>query len=123
LKSRGMAHSNQMREFTLTNRGIQLMEVYVGPGTVLTGSARIQQEVRDRAVMDEQKYGFELRQRELTQQRVELEAQLETLKLRLESLNRELEIGMLGERSRQEQQSMDRRSIAAARQADARKGG
>jgi circadian clock protein KaiC len=61
LKSRGMAHSNQIREFLLTNKGVRLREVYLGPGGVLTGSARVareaeeqraetlrQQEVRDR---------------------------------------------------------------------------
>jgi circadian clock protein KaiC len=47
LKSRGMAHSNQVREFRLSNKGIELVEVYIGPGTVLTGSARVQQETRD----------------------------------------------------------------------------
>ena len=123
LKSRGMAHSNQMREFTFTNRGIQMKELYVGPGTVLTGSARVQQEARDRAGMDEQKNAFERRQRELTQQRREVEAQLETLQFRLKALNRELDIGTQGERLWQEQQSMDRRSVAAARQAGAGKGG
>jgi len=66
---------------------------------------------------------FERRQRELTQQRREVEAQLETLQFRLESLNRELDIGAQGERLWQEQQSMDRRSVAAARQAGAGKGG
>ncbi len=48
-KSRGMAHSNQVREFFLTDQGIVLGDVYVGPGTVLTGSARVQQGARDRA--------------------------------------------------------------------------
>ncbi len=48
LKSRGMAHSNQMREFRLSDRGIELLDVYVGPGEVLTGSARLVQESRDR---------------------------------------------------------------------------
>ena len=44
LKSGGMAHSNQMREFVLSEKGINLVDVYVDPGTVLTGSARLQQE-------------------------------------------------------------------------------
>jgi len=48
LKSRGMAHSNQIREFMLTNRGVQLREVYLGPGGVLTGSARIAREAEER---------------------------------------------------------------------------
>jgi circadian clock protein KaiC len=48
LKSRGMAHSNQIREFTLTNNGVQLRDVYLGPGGVLTGSARIAREAEER---------------------------------------------------------------------------
>lgn len=40
LKSRGMPHSNQVREFRITSRGVQLTDVYVGPGGVLIGSAR-----------------------------------------------------------------------------------
>jgi len=49
LKSRGMGHSNQVREFVLSGKGIELVEPYLGPGTVLTGSARAAQEARDRA--------------------------------------------------------------------------
>jgi circadian clock protein KaiC len=49
LKSRGMAHSNQIREFLLTSQGIELADVYVGPDGVLTGSARQAQEARERA--------------------------------------------------------------------------
>ena len=48
LKSRGMAHSNQIREFLLTDRGVRLREVYLGPGGVLTGSARIAREAEER---------------------------------------------------------------------------
>ena len=46
-KSRGMAHSEQIREFRFTNDGVQLLDVYVGPGGVLTGSARIAKEAED----------------------------------------------------------------------------
>jgi circadian clock protein KaiC len=46
LKSRGMANSNQLREFHITDRGIELADVYVGPQGVLTGSARFAQEAR-----------------------------------------------------------------------------
>ena len=49
LKSRGMAHSNQVREFRLTDKGIALEDVYIGPAGVLTGSARAQQEAREKA--------------------------------------------------------------------------
>jgi circadian clock protein KaiC len=49
LKSRGMANSNQVREFVMTRNGIRLLPVYVGAGTVLTGSARFSQEAREKA--------------------------------------------------------------------------
>lgn len=49
LKSRGMAHSNQVREFVISRRGIHLLPVYVGAGTVLTGSARLNQEAREKS--------------------------------------------------------------------------
>jgi circadian clock protein KaiC len=48
LKSRGMAHSNQIREFLLTSRGVRLRDVYLGPGGVLTGSARVAREAEER---------------------------------------------------------------------------
>ena len=49
LKSRGMAHSNQVREFIMSSDGIKLRDAYVGPEGVLTGSARLAQEAKDRA--------------------------------------------------------------------------
>ena len=48
LKSRGTAHSNQVREFVLTDHGIELVEVYVGPAGMLAGSARLAQEAVER---------------------------------------------------------------------------
>ena len=49
LKSRGMGHSNQMREFVLSDKGIDLVDVYTGPGAVYTGAARLSQEAHDQA--------------------------------------------------------------------------
>ena len=49
LKSRGTAHSNQIREFVLTGQGIELADVYVGPQGVLTGTARQAQEALERS--------------------------------------------------------------------------
>jgi circadian clock protein KaiC len=49
LKSRGMPHSNQIREFLLTDKGIQIRDVYTGLNSVLTGSSRVAQEARDRS--------------------------------------------------------------------------
>jgi len=49
VKSRGMAHSNQIREFNLTDHGITLIKPYIGPSGVMTGSARYTQEAKDKA--------------------------------------------------------------------------
>ena len=51
LKSRGMAHSNQIQEFLLTNQGIDLIDVYTGSGEVLTGSARAVQQAGKRLLI------------------------------------------------------------------------
>jgi circadian clock protein KaiC len=66
LKSRGMAHSNQIREFNLTNNGIELLDVYVGPEGVLTGSARLAQEAKN----NEEQF---LRQEEIERKQLGLE--------------------------------------------------
>ena len=47
LKSRGMKHSNQVREYLITASGIKIVDVYLGNGQVLTGSARAAQEERE----------------------------------------------------------------------------
>ena len=80
LKSRGMGHSNQVREFMVTATGIQLPDVYIGPSGMLTGSARVQQEVRERAervTMDEE---AERQQLALECKRAALEAQIAALR-------------------------------------------
>ena len=69
LKSRGMPHSNQIREFTLTNHGAQLREVYAGVAGVLTGTARVAQEARERAETLAQQQEIERKQRELESKR------------------------------------------------------
>ena len=76
LKSRGMAHSNQVREFLMSDRGLDLTDVYLGPGGVLTGSARVQQEARDRAEQVAAAQEVERRQRLLERQRQSLAAQI-----------------------------------------------
>src|SRR5438270_13788470 len=80
LKSRGMAHSNQVREFVMSKNGIRLLPVYVGSGTVLTGSARLSQEARERGEnMLRQQTKAEQR-RVLDGKRRALEAQIEAMR-------------------------------------------
>jgi circadian clock protein KaiC len=80
LKSRGMAHSNQIREFRLTDRGIVLNDVYLGPEGMLTGSARVAQELREKAATRARETELERRRREIARRRAELEAEIEEKK-------------------------------------------
>jgi circadian clock protein KaiC len=78
-KSRGMAHSNQIREFLLTSQGIELADVYVGPQGVLTGSARQAQEAQERTDGAARREGLEQRRAGLETRREAVEAQTAAL--------------------------------------------
>lgn len=101
LKSRGMAHSNQMREFLLTDHGVELLDVYLGQEGVLTGSARQSQEARDQAVTLIRRQEIEARQRELDRKRDALEAQIAALRkefeVEAEETNRIIGQGIAGQ--------------------------
>jgi circadian clock protein KaiC len=75
LKARGMAHSNQIREFLLTDHGIELADVYVGPQGVLTGSARQAQEAQELSDGASRAHDLEQRQANLERRREAVEAQ------------------------------------------------
>jgi circadian clock protein KaiC len=89
LKSRGMPHSNQIREFLITSEGVQLEEVYVGPEGVLTGSMRAAQETRERAEALKRGQEIEHKKRELDRRRAALEAQIAALRAEFEATQAE----------------------------------
>jgi len=91
LKSRGMAHSNQVREFLLTDQGVDLVHVYLGPGGVLTGAARASQEARDKAEALMRGQEIDFRQRQIERKRVVLGYQIEALKAAFVSEEEELQ--------------------------------
>jgi circadian clock protein KaiC len=92
LKSRGMEHSHQIREFLLTSQGARLVDVYVGPEGVLTGSMRRSQEAREQAGAAARTHEREARQRELQRRRHALEAQLAALRAEFESVAEETDV-------------------------------
>lgn len=118
LKSRGMAHSNQMREFQLTDAGIRLVDVYIGPGEVFTGSARLVQEARDKmqALADQQ--AVEQRQHELEKEQAELQAQAKAIAERLAGIGAELQTASKHDTERQRGMVREREELAQARKAD-----
>ncbi len=118
LKSRGMAHSNQVREFLLTNRGIELIDVYTGQGAVYTGAARKIQEEADSAEDAAKRQAAERRQRELAQERLDIEAQVQALRSRLSSIEEERRLVSAEEAIRIKALEESRRLLAGMRRAD-----
>jgi circadian clock protein KaiC len=80
LKARGMGHSNQIREFLISNRGIDLVDAYIGPSGVLTGSARVAQEDLEKAAILTSQQEAARRKREIERKRAAIERQISGLR-------------------------------------------
>jgi circadian clock protein KaiC len=83
VKSRGMGHSNQVREFLITSKGIDVLPVTIGASGVLTGSARANVEADLHAQSVVRQQDVERRQRQLERKRRALEAQIEAMRAEL----------------------------------------
>ena len=119
LKSRGMAHSNQIREFLITSKGIDLTDVYVGQGMVLTGAARKVQEMKEEAEVAVRREELERVKRELERKRLIMEAKINEIRSEYETAEEEL-LGRLKEQEMKEKAlAADRSVIAGMRKADA----
>ncbi len=94
LKSRGMPHSNQIREFVISETGIDLLNVYIGDEGVLTGSARLAQEAKEKAQQGRREEEISRKQAELAQKKRALDAQISALEAQFaaekETLMREI---------------------------------
>jgi circadian clock protein KaiC len=90
LKARGMAHSNQIREFLISDRGIDVVDAYIGPSGVLTGSARAAQTAREKAEALASQQEAARRKRELERKRAALERQISGLRSEHEASAEEL---------------------------------
>jgi circadian clock protein KaiC len=90
MKSRGMKHSNQIREFVISENGLHLIDVYVGPDGVLTGSAREAQMIQEETGAAIHKYALGRKDREITRKRKVLESKIANLYSEFESVEEEL---------------------------------
>ncbi len=118
LKSRGMAHSNQIREFLLTDRGIDLQDVYLGPEGVLTGSARQAQESRERSAALARRQEIEGIRRERERKREALESRITALRKEFEAEENEADRRITQVQIREQNLLDDERRMATRRRAD-----
>jgi circadian clock protein KaiC len=102
MKSRGMKHSNQVREFLITDHGIDIMDVMVGPDGVLIGSARIEQQLNIATGKELKEYALTRKDKEINRKRLVLESKIASLKEEFESVQEELNKAYLEEDLRKE---------------------
>jgi len=118
LKSRGMEHSNQIREFVITDDGLQLPDVYLGPEGVLTGSARLSQESREKAADMVRRQEVEREQRELERKRQIFEARMAMFRAEFEMEQEKTQRSISESELIQEKLLQDRRLMVRSRKAD-----
>ena len=118
LKSRGMAHSNQIREFVLTDDGLRLLDVYLGAEGVLTGSARVSQEMREKAVVTFRRQELETQRRELERKRRIFEARMIMLRAEFEAEEEIIQQTISESELLGEEVVQDRGQMVLSRQAD-----
>lgn len=118
LKARGIDHSSQVREFLMSDQGVQLRDVYVGPGGVLTGAARIAQEAREAAETLARRQDIERKQRELERREKVVEAQIAVLRNEFEIEQEELQRIVAQEKLHEENLVRESLAMASMRKAD-----
>jgi circadian clock protein KaiC len=118
MKSRGMKHSNQVREFVITDKGLDLVEVYLGPEGILTGSAREAQIVKEETGVALHDYAITAKDREISRKRKVLEAKISSLQTEFESVEEELNKIYLQEELKKEVMEKTRQEITRIRKGE-----
>jgi circadian clock protein KaiC len=118
IKSRGMAHSNQIREFILTSQGLDLREVYVGSAGLLTGASRVAMEARERAQALAAEQEIEAMQIRLERKRKAMEAQWAAMQAEYETEQEEAARIIRQKQSARELLQKDKQDMSRVRQAD-----
>jgi circadian clock protein KaiC len=116
IKSRGMQHSNQVREFLITDGGIQLVPVTSGPDGVLIGSARLARSVEEAAEKLALRQAAERRRRALRRRRAAVDSQIASLRAELTAEEEDLKAVLGDEQARVERAEADRSAIERRRQ-------
>jgi circadian clock protein KaiC len=115
LKSRGMNHSNQIREFVMSSAGVKLRDVYLGLGGVLTGTGRTTQEAQEAATEVERRQIDALKRREVERRRRQLQAQITSLQADLEAQDDEFELSAVRQKRLDDSLNRAHADVAVAR--------
>jgi circadian clock protein KaiC len=123
VKSRGMAHSNQAREFVLSNKGVDLVDIYASPDGAFMGSARLAQIAADQAADLAIREEITSRERQIEEKRRALEAKINSLRADFEAEVKDREMAISQEKARQKALSGTRQALSEHRKAEVYKEG
>lgn len=111
MKSRGMSHSNQVREFVITSEGLKLVDVYLGPDGILVGSARAAQELQEYTGKEMRSYAASRKDQAIERKKLVLEAKIASLKEEFESVQEELNKTFIEEQLKKEIMEKNRQEL------------
>ncbi|WP_373511961.1 circadian clock protein KaiC [Persicitalea sp.] len=115
MKSRGMKHSNQVREFVISERGLDLVDVFLGPDGILTGSAREAQQLLEETDVVLHDHAISRKDREIERKKKVLEAKVASLKEEFDSVREELNKTYIEEELKREVMEKNRKKMARSR--------
>jgi circadian clock protein KaiC len=116
MKSRGMKHSNQVREFIITDKGLKMEDVYLGPEGILTGSAREAHKLQKQTEELLIKHALGRKDKEIDRKAKELQSRIATLTSEFESIKDELRNDFVEQELRKEVLSNNRDKIVSLRE-------
>jgi circadian clock protein KaiC len=117
IKSRGMAHSNQASEYRLSDAGLELLDTYLGPTGVVTGSARLAKEAEDEAALAAGNQDIALREQERERRRKALERQIAQLREQFEAEDAGLQRSIQEAARHRDRLVVERAAMGRSRQA------
>jgi circadian clock protein KaiC len=116
-----MFHSNQVREFNITNNGLELVDIYLGPEGMLTGSARITQIAKEKADKVMREREINKKQREIERKRKKMERKISELSMQFEAEEQELSKFIEQEKIKENVLEKERDKMIKSRNADKEK--
>jgi circadian clock protein KaiC len=119
MKSRGTAHSNQVRELILSDAGVTLADTYTAGGEVLMGTLRWEKEIAERVANEVAEVAGKLKRVRLDAEEAELEVRMKSLQVELLAKQTEKALLTRSTESRERQLSRGRTRMGELRGADA----
>jgi len=118
IKSRGTAHSNQVRELVLSDAGVTLADAYTAGGEVLMGTLRWEKERAEQSAIEAAEISLARQRLRLDTEAAELDRQMLSLQVLIDAKRAEMALLARAAHSGEEKLSQGRSRIRELRAAD-----